>query len=307
MLAKLMYKIKNILRRLPLIKQWLMFRALERKQQYTQQQLNLAVESMAVLAGLTLNNSDRNKETSKVIVSLTSYGSRVEKVHLTVLTLLNQSISPTKVILWLAEDEFTLKQLPNKLLSLRQYGLEIAFCPDIRSYKKLIPALTQYPKATHVTFDDDILYSYRQLEQLLAAHQQYPNCVICHRAHNITSDSNGRLLPYQQWSYDSKEIQPSKKLMPVGIGGVLYPVGSLNDEVLNQQAFMTLCPQADDLWFKAMAVKNNTLTKLVEIPMPYEDYLHIPDSQLNSLWQSNESKNDQQLASILTAYPEIKL
>ena len=306
-------KVKQIVKKLPLISPWLKFRNNERTLLYTQQQLSLAVTGMEnlalqALASETSSEADFNELSSNnIIVSLTSYGSRIESVHLTLLTLLKQSIKPAKVILWLAEDEFTLELLPKKLLALRQYGLEIAFCPDIRSYKKLIPALTQFPHATHVTFDDDILYPYRQLEQLLATHQQYPDCVICHRAHSITRDSKGKLLPYQQWLYDSKETEPSNTLMPVGIGGVLYPQGSLNTEVLNQHAFMKHSPQADDLWFKAMAVKNHTLTKLVDKPMHYEDYLHIPDSQVNALWHSNKNRNNQQLKAILAAYPEIKL
>ncbi|MCJ8294468.1 MAG: hypothetical protein MJK15_08690 [Colwellia sp.] len=301
-----MQKIKKIVKKLPLIAQWAKFRAIDRQLHYAQQQLSLAVDSIEALAGNHLSSAPI-LGADNLIVSLTSYGSRVEHVHLTLLTLLNQSLKPAKVILWLAEDEFTLEQLPNKLLALRQYGLEIAFCLDIRSYKKLIPTLQRYPEHTVVTFDDDILYPYRQLEQLVTSHQQYPNCIICHRAHFIKKDLSGQLLPYQQWFYDSKEDKASDKLMPVGIGGVLYPVGSLSDEVLNQQAFMTLCPQADDLWFKVMAVKNNTLTKLVDRPMPYKNYLHIPDSQINALWHSNKTKNNQQLQAILTAYAEIKL
>ncbi len=308
------------MKKAPLVRLWVNYRAMTKKLKLSEKQLALAIETIEqqqniALQGCLATEQGKVDESTdltcrvinEVVVSLTSYGARINTVHLTLLSLLNQSVKPSKLILWLAEDEFTLEQLPNKLLALRQYGLEIAFCPDIRSYKKLIPALTQYPQASHVTFDDDILYPYRQLEQLLVAHQQSPDCVICHRAHAITSDSHGKILPYLQWLYDSKETQASKKLMPVGIGGILYPVGSLNDEVLNQQAFMKHCPQADDLWFKAMAVKNNTLTKLVDMPMPYENYLHIPDSQINSLWQSNINKNDQQLAAILTAYPEIKL
>lgn len=301
-----MQKIKKIVKSLPLIGQWIKLRSIERKLDYTKQQLTLAVNNIEALACNNLS-SDHKLDADNLIVSVTSYGSRVKKVHLTLLTLLNQSVRPAKVILWLAEGEFALNQLPNKLLALRQYGLEIAFCPDIQSYKKLIPSLKRYPEYTHVTFDDDIIYPYRQLEQLLTTHQQYPDCIICHRAHYITNDEKGSLLAYQQWVYDSKEVKPSNKLMPVGIGGVLYPAGGLNEEVLNQQAFMTYSPQADDLWFKVMAIKNNTLTKLVDKPMPYEDYLHIPDSQINALWHSNKNKNNQQLNAILAAYPEVKL
>jgi hypothetical protein len=251
--------------------------------------------------------SRSSHSTSELVVSITSYGQRVNTVHITLLSLLTQSVKPSTLILWLAEDEFRLATLPKPLLALRAYGLQIAFCADIGSYKKLIPALHRYPNATHVTFDDDIIYPATQLEQLITSHQQFPDCIICHRAHEIKHDNKGRLLPYQQWLFGSKQEQPSLKIMAIGMGGVLYPKASLNHEVLNQQAFMQHCPQADDIWFKLMATKNNTMIKLVNTPISYESYLHIPNSQTTALWHTNKYNNDQQLASVMIAYPAIKL
>jgi hypothetical protein len=251
--------------------------------------------------------SRSSHSTSELVVSITSYGQRVNTVHITLLSLLTQSVKPSTLILWLAEDEFSIATLPKPLLALRAYGLQIAFCADIGSYKKLIPALQRYPNATHVTFDDDIIYPATQLEQLITGHQQFPDCIICHRAHEIKHDNKGRLLPYQQWRFGSKQEQPSLKIMAIGMGGVLYPKASLNHEVLNQQAFMQHCPQADDIWFKLMATKNNTMIKLVNTPISYENYLHIPNSQTTALWHTNKYNNDQQLASVMIAYPAIKL
>jgi hypothetical protein len=256
---------------------------------------------------LSNNTNSSSNTANELVVSVTSYGQRVNTVHITLLSLLTQTVQPSTLILWLAEDEFRLATLPKPLLALRAYGLQIAFCPDIGSYKKLIPALTRYPNATHVTFDDDIVYPATQLEQLITSHQQFPDCIICHRAHEIKHDNKGRLLPYQQWLFGSKQEQPSLKIMAIGMGGVLYPKASLNHEVLNQQAFMQHCPQADDIWFKLMATKNNTMIKLVNTPISYENYLHIPNSQTTALWHTNKYNNDQQLASVMIAYPAIKL
>ena len=43
---------------------------------------------------------------SNIVVSLTTYGERTRLVHITIDTLLNQSVKPQKVILWLSENEF---------------------------------------------------------------------------------------------------------------------------------------------------------------------------------------------------------
>lgn len=313
-------KFKSVIKKLPLVRLINNYFVLTRKLKLSEKQLALAIEAIEQHQYLALQRGledEQNKEykpvdfginaNQKIIISLTSYGARINTVHLTVLSLLNQSVKPNKVMLWLAEDEFVLAELPQKLLNLQQYGLEIAFCADIRSYKKLIPTLLRYPNKVIVTFDDDIIYPMNQLERLICEHQKYPEAIICNRAHKVSKDKCGEVLPYSQWYLDNDELLPCVELVPIGIGGVLYPINSLHQEVLNQQAFMELCPHADDIWFKVMALKNNTLTKVVDQPMAYINYFHIPNSQENSLWRSNKNKNDQQLGAVLAVYPEVKL
>ena len=57
----------------------------------------------------------------ELIVSLTSYPARIDTVNQTIETLLNQSLCPDKVILWLAPEKFPNREadLPQQLLDLR--------------------------------------------------------------------------------------------------------------------------------------------------------------------------------------------
>jgi len=66
----------------------------------------------------------------QLIVSLTSYPARINSVHITINTLLQQSLKPNKVILWLASEQFPNKEndLPDNLLRLKDYGLTIEWC-----------------------------------------------------------------------------------------------------------------------------------------------------------------------------------
>ncbi len=59
-------------------------------------------------------------ENLRIIVSLTTYGKRINTVHLTIKTLLNQTYTFDKIILWLAEDEFTLDTIPQELKELQK-------------------------------------------------------------------------------------------------------------------------------------------------------------------------------------------
>jgi len=305
--------LRKYLKKFPLIQYFLKYSRQRDEISVLNTQLNLAFKHIEHLHRTALKseniiaksekNNNKNKEL--LIASLTSYGGRVSTVDQTILSLLNQTVKADKVILWLAEDDFNFEQLPNSLLTLQQYGLEIKFCQDIRSYKKLLPTLKMYPDEIIITFDDDIIYPSDQIERLMAHHNKYPNAIICHRAHQINHAENGGILPYTEWRYDVDIVEPRKDLIAIGIGGVLYPPHCLYQEVFNQEKFMMLSPYADDLWFKAMATKNNTLVKVVDSPISYQDYLIIFNSQNTSLWQENKYNNDQQLTNILNHYPEI--
>ena len=93
-----------------------------------------------------------------LIVSLTSYGRRVDKGYYTIISLLRQTYKPDAIILWLDKDNWDDSKLPKSIQDLKKKGLEVKYCIDLRSYKKLIPALLEYPKSIIVTCDDDIYY-----------------------------------------------------------------------------------------------------------------------------------------------------
>tara|TARA_R110000772_G_scaffold154487_1_gene265516 strand:+ start:20906 stop:21841 length:936 start_codon:yes stop_codon:yes gene_type:complete len=307
---------KQFLKKLPIINLWHKNVRLNYDLSFSEQQLNNAIEKVAEThlryLHLLKMQGDNVFESNNIIISLTSYNLRVELVHHTILSLLCQTVRPQKLILWLSETEFSLETLPDSLIELQQFGLEIAFCRDIRSYKKLIPTLKKYPDSTIITFDDDVIYPVDHVEKMVSTAANYPNMVICHLAHSITfspikrTNAGKEIISYNKWPKGVEHSLPCDTLFPVGVGGVLYPAKCLDNDVLNEEKFTTLCPYADDIWFKLMALKKGTLTKLVDQPKPFKDYLHLPNTQKLSLWKINIEKNDKQLAAVLAAYPEIK-
>jgi hypothetical protein len=109
--------------------------------------------------------------------------------------------------------------------------------------------------------------------------------------------SINKLAPYLEWK-SAKVNKPSFSLFPTGVGGILYPSCSLNNEVFNKEIFLKLAPLGDDIWFKAMALLNNTKTIMV-----YDESIDFPlikNSQDNALWHINvaENKNDEQLKNV---------
>ncbi|WP_270792887.1 glycosyltransferase family 2 protein [Aeromonas sp. QDB21] len=252
----------------------------------------------------TLYNNETN-----IIISLTTYSKRIQTVHITIESLLRQSLLADKIILWLDETEVCYRELPQELTALESEIFEIHFCPNYKSYKKLIPTLKLYPDATVITFDDDIDYPADQVEKLVVGHFENPHDIITHVARNILL-KDGKLLPYTEWKHAFKEQvgKPYRHLLPVGVGGVLYPQGSLNPEVMNIDAFMNLAPHGDDLWFKCMTLLNER--QVIALGHGFNLSPNMIDgTQDVGLWQSVNEDSDSnfvQLNNIIQYYSKLK-
>ena len=252
-----------------------------------------------------LSIAKQNLKIDNLIISLTSFPERINKVNQTIETLLNQSLNAAKVILWLAEEQFPNKEkdLPQQLLDLIPRGLEIDWCEDIKSYKKLIPAIKKYPDSIIVTADDDLIYKNDWLEQLYNAYIQEPQYIHCHRGHYITFVQN-KISPYKKWIRNITTQKPSFNNFCTGSGGILYPPNCFYKDILREDLFTSLCPLADDIWFWAMCVLND---KKYNIVTGNERLVCVDGTQDSALWYANmiEGKNDIQLKEVLNHYPEI--
>ena len=242
----------------------------------------------------------------KVIISLTSYPARIDTVHEAIETLLVQTYKADRIILWLAWDEFPEgeKSLPPQLRKLCVRGLEIRWCENIRSYKKLIPALEIFPNDIIITFDDDVLIPKHCVQRLIKGYLDRPDCIQCHQAammvyiaadhiDRIRKDTNG--YPY-----------PSYLNELVGQCGCLYPPHCFHKDITNQKLFMTLAPTNDDLWFWLMAALKGYRVNIVDHNMSKP--IHIFNTQEVGLWRINNEGEKLlfvQLRNILQYYPNL--
>lgn len=213
--------------------------------------------------------------TPELIVSLTTIPERVCGIHVVIDSLLRQSLKPDRVILWLNEyDEpgrpiLSRGTLPESLTRLERRGLTIEWCRNIGSYCKLIPALRMFPNALIATADDDVYYSRDWLRGLYETYIEDPRSIPCHRAHLMRRAPSGGFLPYREWEYYAPGVTgPEPLLFPTGVGGILYAPGHLHPDVTNESIFLKLCPKADDVWFKAMALANGTISRKVSALSP---------------------------------------
>lgn len=240
------------------------------------------------------------------IVSVTSYPARIHAAATALRTLTEQTVPADRIILWLAEEQFPEREqaLPPDLLTLLTDGqVQLRWCPeDLAPHKKYFYAMQDYPEAVIITTDDDILYPKTMIEELMRGYLLYPDCVSAVRTHLMTFSPDGKLLPYDQWvqEYDGQRMQPSRQLMAVGVGGVLYPPHRLSNVLFRADTIRHTCLMADDLWLKAIECLSEVPVVCVGKNRPLQ---YVPDSQEIALWKTNVTlqKNDSQFKHILRA------
>lgn len=248
------------------------------------------------------------KRHRKVIISLTTIPTRIDKVWLATESLLRQQKKPDKVILWLGEDEFKNIKVPEILERQKKRGLEIRYCPDLKSYKKFYYAMTEFPDDYILTVDDDCIYSEKMVEEMVSLSRKYPHTIVCNRSHKIRADKGG-LLPYLRWTpfenrRDRKE-EPAFENFFTGCGGTLIPAWLLDQEIFRSNIFMKIAPTADDVWLNFNAWKSGMKVAMTKGILGYIIPVHSSSDRGLSLknrakkMESWECENDIQIRNVI--------
>lgn len=243
----------------------------------------------------------------EVVVSLTTYGKRIHDVHLPIETIMQGSLKPNRIVLWLST-EMKYETLPIAIQRQQQRGLEVRYCEDIRSYKKIIPSLEAFPDSCIITIDDDVLYRYDLVENLYASYKRHPNAISASRIHKIVLGEDCRPISYNNWEWRHPNTELTSKLFFfTGVGGVLYPPHIFSEEVLNKTVFLDICKTADDVWLNAMALLNDVpVYKAFTHSNEGVDYLDMGANLEPGLCQINTNKvicrNDIQIKAVFEKY-----
>lgn len=216
------------------------------------------------------NGVTAKKRKQKIIISLTTYPKRINTIWLTIETLLRQSIKPDAIILWLADSQFDgMASLPENLLRLRDRGLTIRFCEDLRSHKKYFYALQEHPNDLVILADDDMFYPRDTVKKLLKMHQRYPEDICCITAQVIVPDFQTTPSFWRNPSFDERDLQHTDRIQAFTGSGTLIPPHALHPDAFNKELFHQICFHADDLWITFMAHLNGTKFSTLEKWRPF--------------------------------------
>ena len=233
-----------------------------------------------------------------VIVSLTTIPFRLNRVFVTVRSILNQSQKPAKIILWLHES--LQNKVPKSLKKLEGDIFSVQFTPLNSSHVKLIPTIAKHADQVIVTCDDDLMYDENWLKGLYDQHLKNPSAVIAHKVRQIQFDENHKPLTYSKWKLNDKN--KPETFLALGSSGVLYPANCFINQVLDDELYMKLAPKADDLWLKAMTLLSGR--QIVTTDFEPENTYPRMATQKVSLKKQNigQNKNDQQWAALVNYF-----
>ena len=233
----------------------------------------------------------------KVIVSLTSYPKRMSTIVHCIKSLLEQSYSNFSILLYLSKLQFPNleKDLNEDILSLLETHKDKLFIRfvegDIRSHKKYFYAMQEYEMYPVVTVDDDFIYEKDMLKNLVDSYIKNPDCISCHRGHQILFNKNGLPREYKNWRWEftMNKGLPLYSILATGCMGVLYPPRAIPKIAFNEEWIKKSCLLTDDLWLKVMSVLNGVKTLVVLEPCKSKE---IPNSQETALWKENVFNNN---------------
>lgn len=257
-------------------------------------------------------NSDKRDE--KVIVSLTSFPARIDIAAYSIKSLMLQTYKPDRIQLWLASEQFVDCPLPDALIELQKYGLEILWCEeDLRGHKKYYqPIKDQKEDELVITYDDDIIYPLNSIELLMREHRKFPRAVICNRGWEIAIDDDNHVKERASWSLRTRHgVREEVSVLHISNGyGVLFPYNSLYKDATNPSLIRQYGLSVDDFWITVMTVLQHT--KIVKTVYRNKEITTFPGSQSVQLYAENQKRADNvnrydvALKNLTQYYPELE-
>lgn len=251
------------------------------------------------MKGNSLNSVQDLRNGRHIIVSLTSFPTRIDSVWLVVETLLRQKLKPHKVVLWLSKEQFvSIKSLPKPLLEQCSRGLEIRFVDgDIRSHKKYFYSFKEYSNDYVILVDDDILYPSNFIQELFT--DMCEGCVNCSYG-SLMQYKDGKLLPYKFWRNTNGMKTDSPNFFFGSGGGTLLIPSDLHKDSVNIELAIKLCPKADDIWLNAMCRLNRLQVHKVRSGLVFP--IKIENNQALCTENIDQGLNDRQISSVQQFY-----
>jgi hypothetical protein len=190
-----------------------------------------------------------SSEVSTCWLSLTSWRPRLADLPLILITLLQQTLRPKEIVVWLtAEDHKTIAE--NLRVRFGELGIRFQICDNLKCHKKWLPMIEEGHQTPFVICDDDIIYPKEWFAALVA--EDRSDAYVGAKCHRISIGAKGLIAPYSAWKKQIRtDGQPSHKIFVTGCGGAVIHPQRIPRAFLERAQITRHCPHADDVWLKA--------------------------------------------------------
>ncbi len=226
-----------------------------------------------------------------VVVSLTSWKPRLGTLPLVLFGLLEQSLRPDKIFVWLTAEDLAMVDGSLKE-RFQAEGVEFRSCDNFGPHKKWLPLVREGWEESFVICDDDIFYPENWLGSLVA--EDRAEAYVGTRVHRLCLVDT-ELAGYESWSRDiAWNGEASHSNFITGCGGAVVHPGRIGRAFRDWDRIQALCPKADDIWLKAAHLDAGVPVYKTEFSFPC---LEIPGSEDSGLLRHNVDAcgNDAQL------------
>jgi len=240
-----------------------------------------------------------------VPISMTSWMPRIDALPLVLLSMIEQSLRPAAVHVWLcAEDQDMISARHRDFFA--DYGVQFHETDNMGPHKKWLPLIESGHEDPFVIADDDTYYPWDWLEALVREGAEHPDEIIANRCHKMKVDANHHLRPYAEWQKGvSSQKESSHYLFAVGCGGTLIRPDAIAQEFRSRDLISKLCHRADDIWLKAAYIHSGFKVRKSRYDFPSLDYPGTAQSGL-AVTNVDQGENDQQLQQVFQ-YFDLKL
>jgi len=228
------------------------------------------------------------KRENLLYVVLSSNYEQFKDLPKTIYSLLNQSLKPDKIVLYLNKEHEDLVSLPYEITQFIKNGLEIQFVEDIQAYTPIINAFKNFPEAIIVTAENNIYYSKGWLENLYLSYILNPDDIQVCRADKVEV-LNGKVKSITK-SNDTIKERASYSNFINNLYGVLFPPKCFGKEVLRQDVFMKYSPKNPQIWLWIMALVHKRKIRVVNNGLSTFSYINL----WKEIFNRNQNKNSKQ-------------
>ncbi|WP_349570853.1 glycosyltransferase family A protein [Azotobacter salinestris] len=203
---------------------------------------------------------------STIAVNITTTHDRLDLCSQTVWSLLNQSLLPDRIVVWVSREAYLMDTGVNEEpawvgeLNKIKDIVEFRWTPNTGPYRKLFPALGEAGEEQIIVYaDDDVVYKENWLKLLVAKFRTHrEEKIIASRVRLSRRNIFGRHKTYMLWPVIKKETELDAGYLITGVGGVILKKRHIKECFLGNQDYLSICPQTDDLWISEIVARSGT-------------------------------------------------